>query len=200
MLRWLALGDSYTIGEGVAAPSRWPNRLLRLLRRRHLQLARPKIIARTGFSCAELLSALNDQQPRGPYQLVSLLIGVNDQYRGHAVERYREGLNALLDRAEELASGQGATMMLSIPDWGTTPFALAEGRDRIQIAAELNAYNQQAAELAASRAVPFVDITAISREPLAALTADSLHPGPAQYKRWAEAAADTAEHILRFRK
>src|SRR5690606_8071179 len=116
-MRFLALGDSYTIGEGVSPGARWPAQLAARLRERGAQIAEPTIIARTGWTTDELASALDAAEPRGPYQLVSLLIGVNDQYRGREAGEYRGGFRSLLRRAIALAGGEtGRVLVLSIPD------------------------------------------------------------------------------------
>ncbi|HEU0013481.1 MAG TPA: GDSL-type esterase/lipase family protein, partial [Longimicrobium sp.] len=137
-MRFLALGDSYTIGEAVAEAERWPVRLAALLRERGMDVADPEIIARTGWTTDELSAAIDERDPQGPYALVSLLIGVNNQYRGRSADEYRGEFAALLRRAIAFAGGDaGRVIVLSIPDWGVTPFA--EGRDRAAIAAEIDA-------------------------------------------------------------
>ena len=164
---------------------------------------------RSGFS-RELFRAGEDQklaaeaaptrqQPRG-YGFVSLLIGVNDQYRGRSVEDYRDGFAALLERAIGYAGGHAdRVLVLSIPDWGVTPFAAREGRDPARIARELDAYNAIARELCARRGVAFVDITAVSREhgaEAAMLVDDGLHPSAAMYAEWARLALPVARGLL----
>lgn len=193
-LRYLALGDSYTIGEGVPEDGRWPARLTRLLRTSGVEVSPPEIIARTGWTTDELQAALDEADPRGPYCLVSLLIGVNDQYRDRPVGEYRERLEPLVARAVELAGGVGGRVIaLSIPDWGVTPFA--DGRDRAAIAAAIDAYNLVKRETAGARGVRFVEVTPISRRLGARpemLADDRLHPSAAQYDRWARLALPTA--------
>src|SRR5437867_870540 len=135
-MRYLALGDSYTIGEGVAEQERWPVQLVRLLRHRGVAIADPEIIARTGWTTEELAAAIAQHPPRGPYALVSLLIGVNDQYRGGDPEAYRPRFAALLAQAISFAGNDARrVIVLSIPDWGVSPFAA--GGDRARIAAEI---------------------------------------------------------------
>jgi lysophospholipase L1-like esterase len=197
MLNLLALGDSYSIGEAVPGPARWPNQLVRALRRRHLPVRRARIIAKTGWTTAELAAAIDRCAPRGPYALVSLLIGVNNQYRGLQLADYQRELAALIVHAQQLAGAHGGVLMVSIPDWGTTPFARASGRDCAAIASEIDHFNAAAAELAQAAKVAFVDITAISRQPQAALTEDGLHPAGAQYRRWVDAILPHAEPIVR---
>src|SRR6476646_6311968 len=123
-MRFLALGDSYTIGESVSPAERWPAQLTAMLRREGLTLDEPQIVATTGWTTAELSAGNDRAAPRGLYELVSLLIGVNNQYRGHDIEEYRAQFDALLARALAFAGGRPArVVVLSIPDWGVTPFA-----------------------------------------------------------------------------
>lgn len=198
--RWLALGDSYTIGEGVAEAARWPVRLAAQLRDAGIDIADPRIIATTGWTTDELSSAMDAAEPLGRWGLVSLLIGVNNQYRGRSVADYRGEFHDLLRRAIALA-GQRAdrVLVLSIPDWGVTPYAAGQGRDRALIAHELDAYNATAAELCSVHGVAFVDITPVSRahggEP-AMLVDDGLHPSASLYALWAEQALPVVRGLL----
>jgi hypothetical protein len=140
MFRFLALGDSYTIGEGVAAAERWPVQLAARLRGRAVDVADPEIVATTGWTTDELAAGIEEADPSGPYDLVSLLIGVNNQYRGLPVDGYREQFRDLLGVAIAFAHGDPShVIVLSIPDWGVTPFA--EGRDRAEIAKLIDAFN-----------------------------------------------------------
>src|SRR5688572_22584734 len=158
---YLALGDSYTIGESVPAAGRWPSLLAAKLRARGIAIDAPRIIARTGWTTDELDEAIDEAELSEHYDLVSLLIGVNNQYRGRDLAEYRGQFTDLLDRAIGFAGGDARRVfVLSIPDWGTTPFA--EGRDRAKIARELDAFNAAAREIAGKRGVAFVDITPIS--------------------------------------
>ncbi|MGA7297938.1 MAG: SGNH/GDSL hydrolase family protein [Rhodanobacteraceae bacterium] len=185
---YLALGDSYTIGEGVAEHERWPVRLAQALDEQGHDLAAPEIIATTGWSTDELLAALADQALRPPYRLVSLLIGVNNQYRGRDVDNYRAEFSELLSFAVHLAGQQaGRVLVVSIPDWGVTPMARKEARDPQQIAAEIDAYNAVARVASAAAQARFVDITGISRacgDDLRMLVDDGLHPSAEQYALW----------------
>jgi lysophospholipase L1-like esterase len=138
--RFLALGDSYTIGESVAVADRWPNQLAAQLRKDGVEMADPEIIARTGWTTDELSSAIDAAKPKGPYALVTLLIGVNNQYRGRDAEQYRKEFAALLHRAIAFAGGDPKrVVVVSIPDWGVTPFAA--NRDRAKIGAEIDHFN-----------------------------------------------------------
>lgn len=187
-LRFLALGDSYTIGESVADSERWPVQLAKQLRKQGIAINDPQIIARTGWTTDELDAAIDAANPQGPFQLVTLLIGVNNQYRGRAAEEYRVEFVGLLKRAIGFAGGVAArVIVVSIPDWGVTPFA--EGRDRAGIAREIDLFNQIAQKEAATAGAYFVDITPESRKAATdpALTApDNLHPSGAMYTAWTE--------------
>jgi lysophospholipase L1-like esterase len=187
-LRYLALGDSYTIGEDVPAQARWPARLVEKLRTRGICIDDPRIIAVTGWTTDEL-SAGMDQAALAPgYDLVTLLIGVNNQYRGRPAEEYREQFRALLLRAVALAGYRAERVaVVSIPDWGVTPFGYASGRDRAQIATDLDAFNAIAREEAGHTGAHFINITGISREHAGWVASDGLHPSGAQYALWTDA-------------
>jgi lysophospholipase L1-like esterase len=200
MIRYLALGDSYTVGEGIPEDGRWPVQLAARLRETGLTVADPHILATTGWTTDELWAAMDAAEPLGQWDLVSLLIGVNDQYRGRPVTGYARDFTALLDRAMTLAGNRRTrVLVLSIPDWGVTPFARRELRSPQRIARELDAYNTIAARICVERAVAFVDITAISRacaDATAMLAQDGLHPSAAQYSHWVEAALPVAHRLL----
>ncbi len=197
--RFLALGDSYTIGEGVAEGERWPVQLAAALRAGGVDVQPPTIVARTGWTTDELAAALDRAEPRGPFGLVTLLIGVNNQYRGRGLGEYRTQFRALLGRAVGYAGGDARrAVVVSIPDWGVTPFA--EGRDRAAIAAEIDAFNAAAAEESARAGVAFVDVTAYSRaHPAETIAADGLHPSGAQYAGWVAAILPAARAALAAR-
>lgn len=204
-MSYLALGDSYTIGEGVPESGRWPVQLAAALRREGIELADPRIIAITGWTTDELASAIDIAEPVGRYDFVSLLIGVNNQYRGRSVPEYRGEFAALLKRAIGFANGRAdRVLVLSIPDWSVTPFAHAQvaqqrGRDAGQIARELDAYNAAAKAICAEQGVAFVDITPVSREHGGEpdmLVDDGLHPSSAMYARWTELALPVARALL----
>jgi lysophospholipase L1-like esterase len=180
--RYLALGDSYTIGESVDAKDRFPNQLSR-----ELGLGEPLIIAKTGWTTDELDAAIDAADPKGPFELVTLLIGVNNQYRGRDAEQYRSEFVALLRRAIGFAGGDpGKVIVVSIPDWGVTPFAA--DRDRAKIAREIDRFNAINREEAMRAGARYVDITPISRRNDPSLVAtDGLHPSGKQYAEWAKA-------------
>ncbi|KLD63024.1 SGNH/GDSL hydrolase family protein [Dyella japonica] len=196
-MRYLALGDSYSIGEGVPEAGRWPVQLAVRLRREGVALDDPAIIATTGWTTDELSAAMDAASFTPPYELVSLLIGVNNQYRGRSADEYRDEIRRLLERAVALAGDRsGRVLVLSIPDWGVTPFAHGSGRDVLRIASELDSYNAIAREEAERRGAQFVDITGISRQHPALLADDGLHPSAAQYALWTEAAVPAAVAML----
>ncbi|HMO55272.1 MAG TPA: GDSL-type esterase/lipase family protein, partial [Tepidiformaceae bacterium] len=162
-LRFLALGDSYTIGEAVQPAERWPVQLAALLRERGTDATDPEIIAQTGWTTDELAAAIAERSPRGPYDLVSLLIGVNNQYPGYPLDEYREQFRGLLLRAIEFAGGEARkVLVLSIPDWGVTPFAA--DRDRTGIAAEIDTFNEANRQESEAFGAQYIDVTAVSRE------------------------------------
>ncbi|GGK14916.1 SGNH/GDSL hydrolase family protein [Luteimonas terricola] len=199
-LRYLALGDSYTIGEAVAVEGRWPHRLAQALRAEGIALDDPQTIATTGWSTDELDAAIDAANPQGRFDFASLLIGVNNQYRGRSAAEYAGEFAALLERAIGFAGGRAdRVLVLSIPDWSVTPFAAASGRDLDAIARELDAYNATAREACSARGVAFVDITAVSRargaEP-AMLAEDGLHPSATMYAEWTRLALPVARRLL----
>jgi lysophospholipase L1-like esterase len=200
-LSYLALGDSYTIGEGVAADARWTHQLAAALRVEGIALHDPRTIARTGWTTDELDAAIDVEAPASDYDLVTLLIGVNNQYRGRDLENYADEFERLLARAIGFAGGRAQRVtVLSIPDWGATRFGAGSGRDLACVSAELDAYNAAARAVCARHGVAFVDITPLSRasgDDEAMLAADGLHPGPAMYAQWARLALPAARAALK---
>ena len=200
--RYLALGDSYTIGEGVGADDRWPVRLAAALAASGIRLSEPRIIARTGWTTAELLDAISaaSPAPRSDHALVTLLIGVNDQYRGYGVGVFRSGFELLLARAIDFAADDPhRVVIVSIPDWSVTPFAASDPRGRPAIAAEIDAFNATAQQLATAAGATFIDVTDASR--CAAhdpdlLAADLLHPSASMYESWVSLILPAARRAL----
>ena len=204
-VQYLALGDSYTIGESVEPDGRWPMQLVAALRADGIAIDDPRIIATTGWTTDELSAAIDTAAdaaaPLGDdYGLVTLLIGVNNQYRGRAVDEYAHEFEVLLERAIGFAGRRAdRVVVLAIPDWGVTPFAAQSGRDASAIARELDAYNAVAAKICAKRGVAFVDIAPVSRErgaEPAMLADDGLHPSSAMYSEWARLALPAARRLL----
>jgi len=198
MHRFLALGDSYTIGEGVDPEGRWPNQLVALLRPSGVDLAEPEIIAVTGWTTDELDAGIDRAAPEGTYDLVSLLIGVNNQYRGRSPEEYRAQFSALLGRAVRFAAGRpDHVLVLSIPDWGVTPFAA--GRDRARISAEIDSFNAINREESLRAGAHYIDVTPTSRrapQHLDLIAPDGLHPSATMYAEWAALALPAARAAL----
>lgn len=196
-IRYLALGDSYTIGEKVVPRNRWPYQLADLLRNKSIE-ADVTIIARTGWTVQELWEGIQADPPEGMYDMVSLLIGVNDQYRGYPVDGYREDFRFMLGKAIEYAGGDPKrVVVLSIPDWGVTPYA--QGRDIQQIANEIDLFNAINGEETEKAGAHYVDITPISREAVDApelIASDGLHPSGKMYAMWADKVLPIALEIL----
>jgi lysophospholipase L1-like esterase len=187
-IRILALGDSYTIGQGVETEARWPMQLAERLQTEGLTVAEPELIARTGWTTDELSEAIARQTPEGPYQLVTLLIGVNNQYRGYPIAEYRAEFESLLATAIHLAENEPArVVVLSIPDWGATPFAREQ--DQARIRAEIEAFNAENRQASEQAGVHYVDVTPLSRLAQAnpaLLASDGLHPSGEMYAAWVE--------------
>lgn len=198
LMRYLALGDSYTIGEGVPDTSRWPVQLVARLRSAGLPVGNPELIARTGWTADELAAAITTAAPKAHYRLVTLLIGVNNQYQSRELTEYRVQFEALLERAVGYADARaGRVVVVSIPDWGVTKFA--EGRDRARIAREIDAFNNAASELVERRGARWVSVTEASRRHGADaryLANDGLHPSAAAYSEWATLVEQSAREAL----
>ncbi len=199
--RWLALGDSYTVGEGVAAHESWPMRLAALLAEAGDAAEPPHIVATTGWTAAELLTGMEAAgvwPAREHYDIVSLLVGVNDQYRGRSPAEFAPDYARCAERAVTLAGGQVKRVLgLSIPDWGVTRFAA--GSDRAAIAHAIDAFNAKAHAHLMALDAHWCDITALSRRhgaDAAFLAADGLHPGAAAYIEWARLALPVARSAL----
>lgn len=184
---FLALGDSYTIGEGVADKDRWPEKLAVRLRSYGVPMADPRIVARTGWTTEELLDAIRREPLGEKFDLVTLLAGVNDQYRGYGPERYRRSFEALIGSVLALAKLPGHLIVLSIPDWSVTPFAAR--RAGPAIAREIDAFNRENRSIAAAHGARFLDITPSSRQAsnnAALLAPDGLHPSATMYSIWVD--------------
>lgn len=163
MHTYLALGDSYTIGEQVPTEDNFPHQLVAMLNKEGVPTAEPEIIAVTGWTTDELAAAIKEKNITGTYSFVTLLIGVNNQYRNRTVENYREEFTALLKQAIDFADGRPKRVfVLSIPDWGVTPFA--EGRDRPKIAQEIDAYNKAKEAITKAHNCHWLEITQSTRE------------------------------------
>lgn len=197
--KYLALGDSYTIGEAVAIDERWPHVLQGRLVGDGIKVELPKIIATTGWTTDELQAAIDKETPAKNFDLVSLLIGVNNQYRGYPIDQYKEEFESLLQQAITFANGKpGRTFVLSIPDYGVTPFAAT--KDPAKIAKELDEYNAIAKVICEKYEVTFVDITPGSRRAAkdpSLVAEDGLHPSGKMYKEWVDAAYPVVKSLLK---
>ncbi|WP_252737030.1 SGNH/GDSL hydrolase family protein [Reichenbachiella agariperforans] len=188
-LSYLALGDSYTIGQSVAEEDRWPVQLVAELKSEGQVMSAPKIIARTGWTTTNLIHAMDQEKELSArYDLVSLLIGVNNQYQRQPIERFTTEYPILLDRAIALAGGEPKrVVVLSIPDYGVTPFG--QSADPERIAGEIDEYNRMKKQMTENKGVIFFDITEISREAKSnpsLIAVDGLHPSGQMYARWVE--------------
>jgi lysophospholipase L1-like esterase len=196
-IRFLALGDSYTIGEGVDEGERWPSQLADRLHTQEYDLD-VTIVAKTGWTTSELAEGIKSVSPQGTFDLVSLLIGVNNQYRGLTLDEYQIEFDSLLEQAIGFAGGnRQRVIVLSIPDWGVTPFA--EGRERDQISAQIDSFNGINRGRSARANVRYVDVVPVSRlaaENPSLLAADGLHPSGGMYSSWVDLVFPEAQAAL----
>ena len=188
--RILALGDSLTFGEGVLAEERWPAQFVGLLEEAGFSATELMVLAVTGWTTAELADAISLARLSPPYELVTLLIGVNDQYRGYDAEVYRVGFSDLLEKAIAFAGGKAEhVLVFSIPDYSGTPFA--QQLDPPTIRATLARFNEINLEATLNLGAHYVDLTPISiacgHEP-DMLAPDGLHPSGKMYALWAKLA------------
>lgn len=183
---YLALGDSYTIGESVEVFERWPNQLVSELNKNSIVFEQAKIIAKTGWTTGELLNAIEEQQIDESYDLVSLMIGVNNQYRGLSIENFKEEFTVLLKKAITFSKkNETGVVVLSIPDWGVTPFA--SDRDQNKIAEEIDHFNSVISQVCSNYKVSYIDVTEISRQVTSQpnlVAQDGLHPSSIMYSLW----------------
>jgi len=198
--RYLALGDSYTIGESVDESDRWPNQLAVSLGQKGYS-TEVTIIARTGWTTHELWEGIQAWPIDPPYDLVSLLIGVNNQYRSLDIDEYRQEFAFLLGKTIEYAGGDARRVpVLSIPDWGVTPFAA--GRDRGKIAREIDLFNSINRDESEKAGVRYIDITPLSRAAIvdpSLIAGDGLHPSGKMYAGWARLALPGVLEIIEGR-
>jgi lysophospholipase L1-like esterase len=186
-VNYLALGDSYTIGQSVAFEENFPNQLAKALANDTILFDEVKIIATTGWTTTNLIDAINNQNLDKKYNLVSLLIGVNNQYQNKPIELYKIEFKALLDKAIALANfDTNKVFVVSIPDYGFTPFGK---NNQSTISAQLESYNQINKSITDSLKVSYVNITPISQMGLTnpeLVASDGLHPSAAMYKMWVD--------------
>ncbi len=191
-LSYLALGDSYTIGEAVSQRESFPFQLVSQLKNTGLDFsASPKIIAKTGWTTSELQAAIKADNTVKTYDLVTLLIGVNNQYRGNSIDTYRKEFKELLQTAINFAGGNKKhVFVVSIPDWGVTPYAKQSGRDPKVIAQEIDLFNTVNKEETQAMGITYADITPASRNAStdpALIANDGLHPSGKMYADWTNA-------------
>jgi lysophospholipase L1-like esterase len=195
---FLALGDSYTIGEGVPASQCWPGQLVSRLGEQGTRLDSVDIVATTGWTTDELQAAIDAREFSPPYALVSLLVGVNNQYRGRDLDSFAREFSALVDFAVLMAGGDASrVIVVSIPDWGVTRFAADQGADSKRISAEIDRFNAIARKSCGERGTCWVDVTGISRQQgRTRLAEDGLHPSAEQYSLWVDEILPCARSIL----
>lgn len=195
---YLALGDSYSIGEQLPVYESFPYQTVQMLRSKGIHCTAPEIVAKTGFTSDELLAQIEQTKFLSSYDFVSLLIGVNNQYRGRATDDFEPEFTQLLQRAIDFAGGDpNKVFVLSIPDWGVTPFA--EDRNRDNIALEIDAYNNSCKNITALMGCRYIDITAAQRRDgnnEYFLAADKLHPSGKEYAKWASLLAAEIESSI----
>ncbi|HMT10201.1 MAG TPA: SGNH/GDSL hydrolase family protein [Ignavibacteria bacterium] len=194
---YIALGDSYTVGESVGDDERFPAQLVKRLSADSIDVADPLIIAKTGWTTDELIAAIKEKNVKDTFDIVTLLIGVNNQYRGRSAEEYRVELKQLIETALKFAGGKKERVfIISIPDWGVTPFA--EGREWKKIAEDIDEFNKVKKEEAENYGISFYDITEISRIDDPALIApDGLHPSGKMYKMWVDKFYNDVKAVLK---
>lgn len=196
-IQYLALGDSYTIGQGVSESERWPVQLSKRIEEETDFLVEWEIIAQTGWTTSNLLSAIDSYQlDSAQYNLVSLLIGVNNQFQGKPFSLYETEFDSLLHIVIEIAGEKGKVFVVSIPDYGVTPFGSSNSE---KIAGEIDEYNEYAKSVCNDAGIPFIDITSISRElgsSTGALASDNLHPSGYQYSLWTDRILQKALELI----
>ena len=181
-VKYLALGDSYTIGQGVEENERWPNQLSAQLESNGIEVQKTQIIAQTGWKTSDLLNGIADST-LNDYDLISLLIGVNNQFWSQPFDIFQTEFDSLVNIAIE-AVGKERIFIVSIPDYGVTPFGSSNSEN---IANDIDMYNGYISERGAEEGFPFINVTEISRQlgdSDGALAADNLHPSGYQYSLW----------------
>lgn len=195
---YLALGDSYTIGESVPGSQNFPNQVVSILKKENFDFENPEIVAKTGWTTDELQNEINKHTFHPPYDFVTLLIGVNNQYRGRTVEDYEPEFESLLQQAIQFAGNKSDNVIvLSIPDWGVTPFA--KDRNKEQIAKEIDAYNEANKMIADKYKVHYINITPDTRKAASdadLVAGDGLHPSGKEYTIWADAVVSVMKKEL----
>jgi lysophospholipase L1-like esterase len=195
---YLALGDSYTIGEGVALHDSFPYQAVQILRHDGVKINAPEIVAKTGWTTSQLAEHISKTHLDKKYDFVTLLIGVNNQYCGLSAEDYKSEFKSLLQQAIQFAGGESErVIVLSIPDWGVTPFA--EGRNRYEIELEIDKFNFINKIITTQDNAHYIDITPGTRHAAidnSLLAEDKLHPSGKEYARWAQLVADKIKKVI----
>ena len=184
---FIALGDSYTIGEGVNQNERWPNQFVDVAYENGVDFDQPMIIAETGWKTYDLLNAINQTNFTKKYDYISLLIGVNNQFNSRPIDEFEEDLNKLMDEMKRIKKNDGSIIIISIPDWGYTPFG--ESSDMSDISEQINLFNSSLRKFATTNGLKYVDVTEISRRGINEpdlITNDNLHPSGIMYLEWAK--------------
>lgn len=200
-LSYLALGDSYTIGEAVPQAESFPFQLVDQLKERELDVEPPVVIAKTGWTTSELQAAIKSEVLEREFDFVTLLIGVNNQYRKEPLEVYREEFRALLNTAVGFAAhGASRVFVIAIPDWGVTPFGLQSGRGMELIAEEIDAFNAVNKAETLLSGISYTDIAADSRLAFSdsgLIAEDGLHPTGRMYRDWAQKVSNSVYSALK---
>ena len=186
-LTLLALGDSYTIGEGVNEEERWPNQFVKVAYENGIDFLTPRIIAMTGWKTYDLINEIESSNFEKKYDYVSLLIGVNNQFNSRSINEFEDDLDKLLTKINNLKKKDGSVLIISIPDWGSSPYG--ENMDRNQISTEINTFNNSLKSFANINGLKYVDVTEISRRAINEpnlITSDNLHPSGLMYLEWAK--------------
>ena len=184
---FIALGDSYTIGEGVNEDERWPNQFVDVAYENGVDFDQPMIIAETGWKTYDLLNAINQTNFTKKYDYISLLIGVNNQFNSRPIDEFEEDLNKLMDEMNRIKKNDGNIIIISIPDWGYTPFG--QSNDMSDISEKINLFNSSLRKFASTNDLKYVDVTEISRRAINEpdlITNDNLHPSGIMYLEWAK--------------
>ncbi|HEY5407822.1 MAG TPA: SGNH/GDSL hydrolase family protein [Ginsengibacter sp.] len=195
---YLALGDSYTIGQSVDTSGRYPVQTVSLLKQQGVKIKDADIIAVTGWTTGNLINALDNNPPKNNYSVVTLLIGVNNQYQHRSLDEYKTEFIELLNRSITYAgNNKDHVIVLSIPDYSVTPFAA--GADTAEIAKEIDEFNVANKTIALAAGVQYLDITPISKEAkynIQLVAGDGLHPSAIQYEKWSALLAPLMQQQL----
>jgi len=197
-IRYLALGDSYTIGESVPSDKNYPNQIVTALRAEGVTMEEAQIIAKTGWTTDELNAAIEQANPDTTFHIVSLLIGVNNQFRGWSIDTYTTEFEDLLQQAIRFAKGdKSKVFVLSIPDYAYTPFG--QGRKPEDISKGIDEFNAINRSITEKYQITYFDITPISRkgiEDASLVATDKLHPSGEQYRRWVALLLEEVQQLV----